>query len=1302
MKENAFDFCKIKLSAGALSPAFAAATTSYTASVAIGVTSITVTPTAADPSAAIKINGTPLPAGLSVSKTIPLTAGANTISILVTSSDGTASKTYTITVNYPLSANDNLSWIQMTAGELSPAFNAATTSYTVNVIHNVQVIKITPSTPDPEEIIQVNGITIASGGTSAAIPLNGGANTISIAVTSNDGTASKTYTVTVMRALSNDDNLASIQTSLGQPVQSGPLSIDTAMTLTTAYEITSLTVTPTTESNFATVKVNGVKVTSGTASGTIPLSVGVNNIIIVVTAPDKVTTRTYTLAVTRPGPVNSNLTAITLSQGTLSPAFTYNTNFYSANVSYSASSITATPTASDPAATISVNSTAVTSGAASGPIPLLVGANSISIAVNDGSDPVNTYAVTVYRAPSPNDTLSALTVSSGSLNPAFAGGTLNYTDSLANSVTSISVTPTAADPGARIYVSGTAVASGATAGPFTLAAGSNTIPIFVVAPDNSHSQSYTITVNRAGSNNDNLASIGLNAGTLSPAFSATTTSYTDSVPNSVNPITITPVASDRDATITVDGVLITTRYPSVEITTFVGNTIITVVVKSSDGTASKTYTITVTRAGTNNDNLTALRVSAGALSPAFSPTTTSYTLNVPLTVSSTTVTAALSDGEATIQINGVAVLSGAKSAPINLLGGTNIINVVVTASDGITSQTYTITIIRPTGAEDDYLSAITSNAGTLSPAFSPGTTNYVINGISGLNWIEFTPTPDDPNATITENGTPVVSGYSAPPVDLSVEATTINFTVTGSDGITSQTYTVTANPQGNDKLSSLAAGAGSLSPVFSPDSTTYTALVATAVSSDTVTPTTGDPAATVTVNGVTVSSGTASAPIPLAIGPNTIAVVVTASNGIAKKTYTVVETRAPSPSASLSALKLNAGTLNTAFVSTTINYNEYVAESVTGIRVTPTASDPAATIKVNGVSVLSAHVSALIPLTDGNNTITIVVTASDGVTQTTYTVNVGRGGIPALQFIYIGGANPKLGASNYYSVNTTDTLASVNASAVLSGSAITVNGVLGDQYGNFPTFPLALGPNILTIIVTTPNGALSRTYTFVVNRLVSNVSTLFDLTLSGATLKPAFSSAITSYTTSVANGVATVTVSPYLNNTNATVTVNGIVPSGAYYPATVNVPLAVGANTIAVVITAQDRITTTTYTVVVTRAAPMNIPDDTVSVTGPVEKPTINDDAIVVHQGISPNGDGINDFLVIDGILAYPNNKLSIMNRNGQLIFEAKGYDNSSKVFDGHSNKNGQMQLPGTYFYQLDYTIKGIIKHKTGYLVLKY
>jgi hypothetical protein len=62
-----------------------------------------------------------------------------------------------------------------------------------------------------------------------------------------------------------------------------------------------------------------------------------------------------------------------------------------------------------------------------------------------------------------------------------------------------------------------------------------------------------------------------------------------------------------------------------------------------------------------------------------------------------------------------------------------------------------------------------------------------------------------------------------------------------------------------------------------------------------------------------------------------------------------------------------------------------------------------------------------------------------------------------------------------------------------------------------------------------------------------------------------------------------------------------------------------------------------------------------------------------------------------------------IVDRNGAMVYQTKGYDNSTKIFDGHSNINGRMQLPGTYFYSLDYTAaNGENKHKTGYIILKY
>ncbi len=93
-------------------------------------------------------------------------------------------------------------------------------------------------------------------------------------------------------------------------------------------------------------------------------------------------------------------------------------------------------------------------------------------------------------------------------------------------------------------------------------------------------------------------------------------------------------------------------------------------------------------------------------------------------------------------------------------------------------------------------------------------------------------------------------------------------------------------------LSALTPSAGTLAPVFSPATTSYTASVGHSTASVTVTPTVADPGATVAVNGNPVASGSASSPVALVVGPNAIPSVVTASNGTTTKTYTLTVTRA--------------------------------------------------------------------------------------------------------------------------------------------------------------------------------------------------------------------------------------------------------------------------------------------------------------------------------------------------------------------------------------------------------------------------
>jgi gliding motility-associated-like protein len=91
-----------------------------------------------------------------------------------------------------------------------------------------------------------------------------------------------------------------------------------------------------------------------------------------------------------------------------------------------------------------------------------------------------------------------------------------------------------------------------------------------------------------------------------------------------------------------------------------------------------------------------------------------------------------------------------------------------------------------------------------------------------------------------------------------------------------------------------------------------------------------------------------------------------------------------------------------------------------------------------------------------------------------------------------------------------------------------------------------------------------------------------------------------------------------------------------------------------------------------------------------------------VNSALSPNGDGVNDVLTITNIEKYPDNKIMVMNVNGTKVYEASHYDNATQVFNGHSNITGQLQPKGTYYYQLQYTDNGVLKNKTGFIVLKY
>jgi uncharacterized protein YhjY with autotransporter beta-barrel domain len=290
-------------------------------------------------------------------------------------------------------------------------------------------------------------------------------------------------------------------------------------------------------------------------------------------------------------------------------------------------------------------------------------------------------------------------------------------------------------------------------------------------------------------------------------------------------------------------------------------------------------------------NLQNLIPSAGTLAPAFDPNTTSYTLNVANDVETITFTPTLSDTRGAVVINGATIPNGTATPAINLAVGSNAVTTTVTAQNGTTTKTYTVNIIRAQSGNAD-LVGLAASAGTLDPAFSPSTATYSLTVPTDTSSLQLTPTSADATATIAVNGATVPSGSASAALPLGIGTTTLTVVVTAQNGTTrSYTVNVTRAASADATLASLVPSSGSLDPTFDKETLSYSLNVENTVESITFAPTVSEPSARVTVAGGSVASGNSSAPIGLAIGSNTVSIVVTAPSG-ANRSYTVVVNRA--------------------------------------------------------------------------------------------------------------------------------------------------------------------------------------------------------------------------------------------------------------------------------------------------------------------------------------------------------------------------------------------------------------------------
>lgn len=253
---------------------------------------------------------------------------------------------------------------------------------------------------------------------------------------------------------------------------------------------------------------------------------------------------------------------------------------------------------------------------------------------------------------------------------------------------------------------------------------------------------------RLTSTNNNLASLTLSDGTLSPSFKASTTNYTATVDAS----SVTIKATKGDTYQTISG----TGKKSLSY----GKNTFKVVVKSESG-SSKTYTIVITRPDNRNTNnyLKSLSLDKGNIS--FNKNTTNYKVNVDSDVTSIKINASLEDSKATF-------VSGYGSRTVKLSYGKNTILVKVKAENE-SIKTYTINVTRKDNrSTNNYLKFLSLSEGEIN--FDKDTLEYNISVKNDITKIDITAKAEDDKATVEVKNTKLEVGNNTIKINVTSES----------------------------------------------------------------------------------------------------------------------------------------------------------------------------------------------------------------------------------------------------------------------------------------------------------------------------------------------------------------------------------------------------------------------------------------------------------------------------------------------------------------------------------------------------
>ncbi len=350
---------------------------------------------------------------------------------------------------------------------------------------------------------------------------------------------------------------------------------------------------------------------------------------------------------------------------------------------------------------------------------------------------------------------------------------------------------------------------------------------------------------------------------------------------------------------------------------------VTFVVTSEDGLTSHTYTLTITILPSDICTLENIFVGGVALD-GFAPTKYNYAVELPY---------------GTTQMPEVDyILTDIKSKATKTLNG-NVVTIVVTAENGVASNTYTLTftIAKSTNA---YLKSIALDGVDMSN-FYADQLNYDVLLPYGSSIPTITAVPADTTATMVINGNQII--------------------VTAEDGLTSNTYTLTFTiaKSNNAYLKSLLLDGIEIDG-FASDKFNYQDTVPYGATMPVVTWVVGDEQQQVdtTWNGDT-----------------QLTLTVTAGDGMEVEEYTIVFEHLLSSNSQLIDLQINGVTVN-GFSPDTIEY------TITY----PIGTDPSELFDATAITAVPEDPNATYNVVMDGTTAQIFVTAADG-TMSVYVIH---------------------------------------------------------------------------------------------------------------------------------------------------------------------------------------------------------------------------------------------------------------------------------------------------------------------------